>query len=64
MSEKKVTYSVFTKPWKMPVGELGRFIAGPTDERIMAACAEACIPVIRICVGIGEEGYLASEANL
>jgi sugar phosphate isomerase/epimerase len=108
MSETKVTYSVFTKPWKMPIGELGRHVrdlgvdgielpvrpgfqvepervekelpraarqlaeyglkitsvAGPTDEPTMAACAEAGIRVIRICVGIGPEGYLASEARL
>jgi sugar phosphate isomerase/epimerase len=39
-------------------------VAGPTDEATMAACAEAGIPIIRICVGIGPEGYLASEAKL
>src|SRR5713101_6806640 len=108
MSEKRVTFSVFTKPWKMPIAELGRHIrslgfdgielpvrpgfqvepenvgkelpsvarqladfglkitsvAGPTDEATMAACAEAGIPIIRICVGSGPEGYLASEAKL
>jgi sugar phosphate isomerase/epimerase len=108
MSETSVTYSVFTKPWKMPVAELGHHVrelgfdgielpvrpgyqvepervekelpqvarqladfglkitsvAGPTDEPTMAACAEAGIPIIRICVGIGPEGYLASEARL
>ena len=108
MNESTVTYSVFTKPWKMPVPELGVHIhrlgfdgielpvrpgfqvepervekelprvaqelaeygiqitsvAGPTDEATIAACAEAGIPIIRICVGIGPEGYLASEARL
>src|SRR5207248_7904144 len=108
MNETQVTYSVFTKPWKMPVTELGRHVrdlgfegielpvrpgfqvepervdkelplaarqlanfglkitsvAGPTDEPTVAACAEAGIPIIRICVGIGPEGYLASEARL
>jgi sugar phosphate isomerase/epimerase len=108
MDETRVTFSVFTKPWKMPVAELGSHIqrlgfegielpvrpgyqvepenvgkelprvarqladygikitsvAGPTDEATMAACAEASIPVIRICVGIGPEGYMATEAKL
>lgn len=89
-------YTVFTKPWKMPLPELGEFlqklgfdgvelpvrpgfqvepeavtaglpaaarllgefglkiesIAGPTDEATIAACAEAGVPVIRICVQI------------
>lgn len=35
-------------------------VAGSTDEATMAACAEAGVPVIRICAGIGPEGYLAS----
>jgi sugar phosphate isomerase/epimerase len=39
-------------------------VAGPTDEATIAACAEAGVPIIRICVGIGPEGYLASEARL
>jgi len=39
-------------------------VAGPTDEATMAACAEAGVPVIRICVGIGDEGYMASEVRL
>jgi sugar phosphate isomerase/epimerase len=108
MSDTGLTYSVFTKPWKVPIAELGRHVsdlgfngielpvrpgfqveperveqelpraarqladfglkitsvAGPTDEPTMAACAEAGIPIIRICVGIGPEGYLASEARL
>jgi sugar phosphate isomerase/epimerase len=103
-----ITYSVFTKPWKMTVPDLGEHVrrlgfdgielpvrpgfqvepqnvtkdlprvarqfaeygiritsvAGPTDEATMAACADAGIPIIRICVGIGPEGYLASEARL
>src|SRR5437879_3284873 len=106
--ETKVTFSVFTKPWKMPVAELGSHVrglgfagielpvrpgyqvepenvtkelprvarqladsgikitsvAGPTDEATMAACAEAGVPVIRICVGIGSEGYMATVAKL
>jgi sugar phosphate isomerase/epimerase len=108
MDESRVTFSVFTKPWKMPVAELGSHIrslgfegielpvrpgyqveqenvgkelprvarqlsdygiqitsvAGPTDEMTMAACAEASISVIRICVGIDSEGYMATEAKL
>ncbi len=39
-------------------------VAGPTDELTMAACAEAGVPIIRICVGIGPEGYMATEARL
>ena len=39
-------------------------VAGPTDEPTMAACAEVRVPIIRICVGIGPEGYMASEARL
>lgn len=40
-------------------------IAGPTDEPTMAACADAGVPVIRICVGMQEgEGYLAGEDRL
>jgi len=39
-------------------------IAGPTDERSMAACAEAGVPIIRICVGIDADGYMATEARL
>jgi len=39
-------------------------IAGPTDEATMAACAEAGVPVIRICVGVGDEGYMAGVARL
>lgn len=108
MDESKVTFSVFTKPWKMPLSELGSHVrglgfagielpvrpgyqvepqnvsmelpraarqlaeyglkitsvAGPTDEATMAACAEAGVPIIRICVGIGQEGYMATEAKL
>lgn len=36
-------------------------IAGPTDEATISACAEANVPIIRICVGINEEGYMAAE---
>jgi len=109
MGEKRITFSVFTKPWKkMPIGELGRMVhdlgfdgvelpvrpgfqvepedvtkdlprvvrglsefgvkvtsvAGPADEKTISACAEAGIPIIRICVGIQEEGYMATEAKL
>lgn len=40
-------------------------IAGPTDEKTMAACAANGIPVIRICVGMEEgERYLLGEARL
>ena len=40
-------------------------IAGPTDERSIAACAAAGVGIIRICVDIDPaEGYLAAEARL
>lgn len=38
-------------------------IAGPTDERAVAACAQAGVPMIRICLPIGEDGYLSGEAR-
>jgi sugar phosphate isomerase/epimerase len=38
-------------------------IAGPTDERTIAACADAGVPIIRTMVEIGDDGYLASEAR-
>jgi sugar phosphate isomerase/epimerase len=105
MSGNSIVFSVFTKPWKMPISELGRFVkglgfdaielpvrpgfqvlpekvesdlpiaarqladrgvsiasvAGPTDERTIAACAEAGVPTIRVMVYTGEESYLAVE---
>lgn len=40
-------------------------VAGPTDEKTVAACAEAGVPIIRICVGIDMElGYMATVAKL
>ena len=102
-------FTVFTKPWKMPLPELGKFVkglgfdgielpvrpgyqvepenvdkglpeaarilgdcsvkigtvAGPTDEATIAACAEAGVPIIRICVRIDRKiGYIATEAAL
>lgn len=103
-----VQFSVFTKPWKMPLPELAEHvnrmgfngielpvrpgyqvepeeveklpqaarqlgdhglkiysIAGPTDERTIAACAQAGVPTIRICVSVGkDETYLAMEARV
>src|SRR5690242_270494 len=91
-----VTFAVFTKPWTMPLRQLGPFIkglgfdgielpvrpgfqvepeqiarglpeavrlladcglavnsiAGPTTEAAIAACAEARVPIIRICMDI------------
>ncbi len=107
MANNSVKFSVFTKPWKMELNELGKFvsglgfdgielpvrdeyqvppdkveqlpaaakvladygveicsIAGPTDERTIAACAEAGVPTIRVCVSVGEDGYLATEARV
>jgi len=36
---------------------------GPIAEELVAACAEAGVPVIRIMVGIGPDGYMATEAR-
>jgi sugar phosphate isomerase/epimerase len=102
----KVEFSVFTKPWKVPVDELGRLVArmgftgvelpvrpgyqcepenvtrdlpkvaaalrehgvritsvaGPTDERTIAACGEVGVPIIRICPD-ARGGYLEAEAR-
>lgn len=107
-NESLIQFSVFTKPWKMPLEELGSFvrglgfegielpvrpgyqvqpenvardlpravrilsnhglkifsIAGPTDENTIAACAEAEVPIIRIMVPIGEDGYMATEMRV
>jgi sugar phosphate isomerase/epimerase len=107
-SNTQIQYSVFTKPWKLPLSELGKLvkgwgfdgielpvrpgyqvlpenvrrdlpravkqlardaleifsIAGPTDEATIAACAEAGVPVIRIMVPIGDDGYMATEARV
>lgn len=108
MSEKGIRYSVFTKPWKISIPELGVFVkdlgfdgielpvrpgfqvepekaptelpkaakqlaeygvqiysvAGSADERTIAACAAAGVPIIRICVQIKGESYLAAEEAL
>lgn len=40
-------------------------VAGPTDEATIAACAEAGVPTIRICVSVDKEaGYLAEIERL
>ena len=39
-------------------------IAGPTDEATLAACAAAKVPIVRICVGIDQDGYMATEQRL
>jgi sugar phosphate isomerase/epimerase len=104
-----IPFTVFTKPWKMPLSGLARnfaglgfdgielpvrpgypvdaenaatelpraariladhglrigSIAGPTDEATIAACAEAGVPLIRICVGIrSDETYFEGETRL
>ena len=107
MAHAKVAFSVFTKPWKMPLPQLGEFVAGlgfegielpvrpgfqvlpenvtaglpeagrilgefgvriasvagPTDEKTIAACAQTGVPIIRICIGVDPEGYLATERS-
>jgi sugar phosphate isomerase/epimerase len=37
-------------------------IAGPTDEQAIAACAEAGVKIIRICLNMPVESYVESEA--
>ena len=40
-------------------------VAGPTDEATIAACAEAGVPTVRICLRMdAPDGYLAAEARL
>ena len=40
-------------------------LAGPTDERTIAACAAAGVPIIRICLKIDQKaGYMAEEARI
>jgi sugar phosphate isomerase/epimerase len=105
----QVTFTVFSKPWKLPLPELASHvaalgfdgvefpvrpgypvtpdniatelpnavrilgdaglkigsIAGPTDEKTMAACAASGVPIIRICVGMHSgEDYMEGEARL
>src|SRR5690348_10338185 len=104
-----VTFTVFTKPWTMPLRQLGPFIkglgfdgvelpvrpgfqvepeqivrglpeavrlltdcgltvtsiAGPATEEAITACAEAGVPIIRICLEIPPGvNYLEHEARL
>ena len=110
MDQHRVLFSVFTKPWKMPLAELARFVrglgfdgielpvrpgyqvlpehvgrdlpaaarlladhglkifsvappGGPVTEPIIAACAAAGVPVIRVSAPIGDDGYQASVAR-
>jgi len=108
MIESPVMFTVFTKPWKMPLPELAGFVhdlgfdgielpvregyqvepenvaaglpeaakiladhgmqiasvAGPADEMTIAACAEAGVPVLRICVTMNDDdGYMPTEAR-
>lgn len=109
MSANAVAFTVFTKPWKVPLPELGAFVqrlgfggvelpvrpgfqvepervgkglpdaarilgdfgvkiasvAGTTDEPTIAACAEAGVPIIRVCIGIPRGiAYLEHEARV
>jgi sugar phosphate isomerase/epimerase len=38
-------------------------VASSTDEPIFAACAAAGVPMIRVMIPIGDNGYLATEAD-
>lgn len=105
MSCPKRAYTVFTKPWKMPLADLGRFVrnlgfdgvelpvrsgfpvtpetvadglpaaartlgefglrigsvAAEATEPVIAACGEAGVPIVRICVPIPpEKDYLTA----
>ncbi len=109
MSEDTVDFTVFTKPWRTPLPELGHCIhglgfagvelpvrpgyqvepdgverglpaaartlaefglridsvAGPTDLRTIAACAEAGVRLIRVCIGIPpNRGYLDHQRQI
>ncbi len=109
MPAAAVSYTVFTKPWRMPLPDLGRFlaglgfagvelpvrpgyqvepeavtrglpeatrvlgefglrigsVAGPMDARTIAACAEAGVPLIRVCVEIPPgRSYLEQEGEV
>src|SRR4051794_32264807 len=108
MDQLDITFSVFTKAWKMPLPELGAFVhdlgfsgvelpvrpgyqveperiahdlplavraLADADVRItsvatvptaaaITACGELGIPVIRVMVPIGADGYLATEARV
>jgi sugar phosphate isomerase/epimerase len=44
-------------------GLLVHSVAGSLEERVFAGCAAAGIPMIRIMIPIGTEGYLAAEDN-
>lgn len=106
MGTSQATFTVFTKPWKTPLPQLGAFvqklgfngielpvrpgyqvspesmsttlpeavriladynltinsIAGPTNEVMIALCAELKIPIIRVCLDIPKEtSYIAYE---
>ena len=39
-------------------------VAGPTDEATIATCAELGIPIIRVMVAIGDDGYRATEEQV
>jgi sugar phosphate isomerase/epimerase len=107
MPPQSVTFSVFTKPWKTTLAQLGQMVADlgfdgielpvrpgyqvepervrqdlpaavnqlgafgvkvnsvaatPT-EAVLAACAEQSIPIVRVMVPIGEDGYTATEGR-
>lgn len=111
MNANPIHFSLFTKPWKIPLPELAQFTArlgfdgielpvrpgyqvppenatrdlpaavrllaghglkvfsiapplGPVGEPLIAACAEAGVPLIRAMAPIGDDGYEASAARL
>lgn len=109
VSHNRFRYTVFTKPWKLPLPDLAAHvarlgfdgvelpvrpgyavdpdnvgamlpearrilgdhglriesIAGPTDEKTLAACAQCEVPIIRVCLDIRpDETYPEGEARL
>jgi sugar phosphate isomerase/epimerase len=107
MSQQQVTFSVFTKPWKLPLPALARLVsdlgftgielpvrpgfqvepehvqwdlpaavrrlgevgvtitsvAATPTEPVLAACADQGIPMVRVMVSTGDDGYMATEAR-
>lgn len=107
MNQSRIKFTVYTKPWKIPLPELAEFVkrlgfdgvempiapgfqvepdnvmeglpeavrilgsfglkitvTGPSNEKIIAACGECGVPLIRTCVGIPKGvNYLTAIAD-
>ena len=79
MSEQSVTFSLFTKPWKLPLPELGRFVSGlgfegielpvrpgyqVEPERVTSDLPEAARQLAEFAVKITSVAGPANEATL